>query len=75
MQMVKATAKRERGMDRSQDSRCAQLYRFKMAPGYPGIHGLSESSFGAVQKRRTSAFVMGGLRSFTHARTHARADF
>ena len=21
-------------------SRCAQLYRFKMAPGYPGIHGL-----------------------------------
>ena len=22
-------------------SRCAQLYRFKMAPGYPGIHGLA----------------------------------
>ena len=22
-------------------SRCAQLYRFKMAPGYPGIHGLT----------------------------------
>ena len=24
-------------------SRCAQLYRFKMAPGYPGIHGLLRS--------------------------------